>query len=455
MTIVESTFDLSLLTANISTDQLVLDVVCVDGQKHYLNNRASLLFFYFLSSDTEWCVPIEHNESSPLPGIFDIIRRALSTSIQRKYTFDKKSVTQLFGEDCGLLDIRLLRYLSTGTEDDDDATTNSHRFINSIFRNLPDTNKCIPLFKHARLFSDKVKRALPLNISMVDEPGLMFVNNKMTNCFARLESNGLYVTDDFVDEFGNEQEKHIKNGIIYSQYNLLTSTGRPSNRFGGINYAALNKSDNSRECFVSRYGNEGTLIMMDYSAFHPRLIAHLVNFPMDVSVNPYEYLARYYFNKEEINEEDIAVAKGFTFTQIYGGLSEKFLHIPLFAKIQEYINHRWKFFEENGYIETPKYRREIRACHIEDATPNKLFNYILQAFETEMAVDVLGELLDNLESKKTKAILYTYDSILFDVHKEDKIDTIRKIKNIMEQEKFPVKVYVGKSYKDMQHIKIS
>jgi hypothetical protein len=72
-----------------------------------------------------------------------------------------------------------------------------------------------------------------------------------------------------------------------------------------------------------------------------------------------------------------------------------------------------------------------------------------------MAVDVLGELLDNLESKKTKAILYTYDSILFDVHKEDKIDTIRKIKNIMEQEKFPVKVYVGKSYKDMQHIKIS
>ena len=38
-----------------------------------------------------------------------------------------------------------------------------------------------------------------------------------------------------------------QDGMFYSEYNLFTSTGRPSNRFGGINFAALNKKDGSRE----------------------------------------------------------------------------------------------------------------------------------------------------------------------------------------------------------------
>jgi len=262
------------------------------------------------------------------------------------------------------------------------------------------------------------------------------------------------VTEEFTDVFGEEQTRNIKNGLVYSEYNLLTSTGRPSNRFGGVNYAALNKNDGSRNCFVSRYGNDGMLVMMDYNAFHPRLIAHLSNFHIDASENPYAYLAKYYFNKSILGDEDIAVSKGFTFTQIYGGIDKKWLHIPYFSKVQEYIDHRWKFFQENGYIETPKYGRKIKSCHIQDPTPNKLFNYILQAFETEMAVDVLGELITYLDGKKTIPILYTYDSILFDAHRDDKMVLIKRIKTIMEQGKFPVKVYVGKNYGDMKHINL-
>jgi hypothetical protein len=94
-------------------------------------------------------------------------------------------------------------------------------------------------------------------------------------------------------------------------------------------------------------------------------------------------------------------------------------------------------------------------CHISNPNPSKLFNYILQAFETEMAVDVLGELLEYLNDKKSKPVLYTYDSILFDMHKSDKMTTIKKLKHIMERDKFPVKVYVGKTYKDMRHIQIA
>jgi hypothetical protein len=69
-----------------------------------------------------------------------------------------------------------------------------------------------------------------------------------------------------------------------------------------------------------------------------------------------------------------------------------------------------------------------------------------------MAVDVLGELTTYLTGKKTIPVLYTYDSILFDAHRDDKMNVIKRIKTIMEQGKFPVKVYVGKNYGDMKQI---
>lgn len=410
---------------------------------------------YFINSKTYWCVPIRHNESVIMSDSMQRIKETLKISIHKKYVFDKKRMIQLLDEDYDFIDIRLIKYMSDGTTDDIDYNTNAHNFVQANFRNIPDTNLCIPIYKHARSFISRVEGAKDINTSIEKEDGFKFVNNTMTKCFADLEKYGLCVNDDFTDEFGNEQTKHIKNNLVYSQYNLLTSTGRPSNRFAGVNYAALNKNDDSRACFVSRHGEDGMLVMMDYNAFHPRLIAHLVNFNLGAEENPYAYLARYYFNKKEVNEEDIAVSKGFTFTQIYGGLDKRWLHIPYFAKIQEYIDHRWRFCEEYGYIETPKYKRKIKPCHTGEANPNKLFNYILQAFETEMAVDTLGEILSHLEAKKSKPVLYTYDSILFDMHKEDKIETIKKLKNIMEKDKFPVKVYAGKNYKDMKHISLS
>ncbi len=455
MHIVETQIDLDLLLSHISTDKAVMDVVCVDAEKHCLNNKISLLFFYFLSSKTLWCLPERHNEVMLVDDSLQKVKEALKNSLYNKFVFNKKNIVQIFGEDYDFVDLSLVKYLNDGTIEENDYETNAHVFVSRNFRNIPDTNMCVPVYKHARTFINKLTGIHTLNLDIIKEEGFSFVNNTMTNCFAKLEANGLCVTEDFTDEFGNEQTKHVKDNLVFSQYNLLTSTGRPSNRFAGVNYAALNKNDGSRDCFVSRHGDDGMLVMMDYSAFHPRLIAHLTNFNMGVDVNPYAYLAKYYFDKKEANEEDIAVAKGYTFTQIYGGFDKKWLHIPYFAKIQAYIDHRWKFFEENGYIETPKYKRKIKLCHISNPNPSKLFNYILQAFETEMAVDVLGDLLEYLNDKKSKPVLYTYDSILFDMHKSDKMTTIKKLKHIMERDKFPVKVYVGKTYKDMRHIQIA
>ena len=455
MQIVETDFDLNLLMSHITSDIMVIDAVCMDAEKHSLNNEVSILFFYFLASKSYWCAPIKHNEGLMLSHCLSKIKEALKISIRDKFVINKKNIVQLLGEDYDFVDVNLIKYLSEGKIDDVDYSTNAHKFVENNFRNIPDVNMCVPLLKHARAFMEKIKGIDELDTSIIKEDGFKFVNNTTTNCFAQLEANGMCVNEDFTEEFGNEQTKHVKNNLVYTQYNLLTSTGRPSNRFASVNYAALNKTDNSRTCFVSRHSDDGMLVMMDYNAFHPRLIAHLVNFHMEKNENPYAYLSKYYFNKKDANEEDIAVAKAYTFPQIYGGFDKKWLHIPYFAKIQEYIDHRWKFYTKNGYIETPKYKRKIKTCHIPDANPSKLFNYILQAFETEMAVGVLGDLLEYLKHKKSKPVLYTYDSILFDMHKDDKMDTIKRLKSIMERDKFPVKVYIGKNYKDMKHIDLA
>lgn len=433
-----------------------MHAVPIDMDKHASNNGISLLFFYLFSSDDYWCLPIKHNECICLENGLDKVRKKIGKKSKHVViSSDKKSLVQLFGEDGGkVIDVDVYKFLSEGVTPNETTLSNAHLFVKNNFRNLSDLNVCVPLYKHAKTFVESVEKIKGIKLDDISEKGFVFTNDNMTQLFAKLEKNGLCVSDDFTDIFGDEQTKHIKNNLVFSQYNLLTSTGRPSNRFGGVNYAALNKNDGSRKCFISRYGEDGMLVMMDYNAFHPRLIAHLSNFHMEGSENPYAYLSKYFFNKKEATEEDIAVAKGFTFTQIYGGIDKKWMHIPYFKKVQEYIDHRWKFFEENGYIETPKYGRRIKHCHIQDPTPNKLFNYILQAFETEMAVDVLGELTDYLSNKLTKPVLYTYDSILFDAHKDDKMAVIKKIKSIMERDKFPVKVYVGKNYDDMKQVNI-
>ena len=68
-------------------------------------------------------------------------------------------------------------------------------------------------------------------------------------------------------------KKHISNDMLYSDYSLYTSTGRPSNNFGGVNFVAL---DNDKRKYV--VPKNDMLIEFDYDAFHVRLIANLIDY---------------------------------------------------------------------------------------------------------------------------------------------------------------------------------
>jgi hypothetical protein len=105
-------------------------------------------------------------------------------------------------------------------------------------------------------------------------------------------------------------------------------------------------------------------------------------------------------------------------------------------------------------VETPVFKRRITEHHISDPNPNKLFNYLLQAAETEFSIQNISRINDFLRNKESKVVLYTYDSILVDLSKNDGMETVHHIKNTMIDNQFPVKCYVGKNYNDLCEIEI-
>ena len=77
--------------------------------------------------------------------------------------------------------------------------------------------------------------------------------------------------------------------------------------------------------------------------------------------------------------------------------------------------------------------------------PQKLMNYVMQSLETSRNILILKEALRFLKDKKTKLVLYTYDALLFDFHKEDGKETLEKLQEILEENgKYPIKVKYAK-----------
>jgi hypothetical protein len=241
--------------------------------------------------------------------------------------------------------------------------------------------------------------------------GYDYYNSLVLPEFKKIESNGIPTT------YGYE----------YSLYNNFTTTGRPSNTFGGTNYSALNKSDGSRDFIVSK---NGKLVQFDFDGYHVRLIAKIVNevIPED---SAHEWLGKQYFGKEELTDEDYGNSKKLTFQQLYGGIDAENLEIPFFKKTDEFIKKLYKDFLINGYLET-KVGKRIPFQRIDNHNPQKVFNYYLQALETETNTYVIRKLNRLLEGRKTKLVLYTYDSFLFDVDKEEE-SLIEGITNILDR----------------------
>jgi hypothetical protein len=88
--------------------------------------------------------------------------------------------------------------------------------------------------------------------------------------------------------------------------------------------------------------------------------------------------------------------------------------------------------------------------NLADMNANKLFNYLLQASETEYNIKRVLDLNKLLLSYQTKLVLYTYDSFLFDYDMQDGRQMLIDIRDSMSLSgKFPVKIKAGTNYHEM------
>jgi hypothetical protein len=228
---------------------------------------------------------------------------------------------------------------------------------------------------------------------------------------------------------------------------MFTSTGRPSNAFGGINFAALDKKTGIRS--MIKAPADSMLVEFDYDSYHVRLVARLIGYDLPDG-NLHEYFGRMYFNTDTIEGELYNQSKQLTFRLLYGIMLEEYRHIEFFQKVDLYRKQLWSEFKNNSYVIAPVSGRPIYRSNHRDMSSTKLFNYILQGYETDVNSIMIHQILTYLYNKKSKLILYTYDSFLFSLHKSDGVGLIRSIQDILTQFNFKVNCKVGFNYNNMK-----
>lgn len=435
-------------------DVIIIPILC-DKNRNILNNELCFLFIKILKQNIYYILPFNHSETINLNIK---ILKYLKDTTNKKYVFDKKEFLNICDFN-NLIDINLLYYLKYNNHlSIKQKYSNAEIFI--VNKNIDEENiyKSVPILKlKERLIhlSNELEKSILENLDSESEPAFELLNNDTIVNLHKIEKNGIYVDAVKLLKFFPNYKTHIdKNGFIYSQYNIYTLTGRPSNRFGNLNFSALKKNNGEREFIISRFNEDGFLLYFDYEAYHLNLIANLINYKFDSSISIHEYLGRQYFNKNVLTEDEYNKSKTLSFEFLYGGIDDSIAEaIPFFKKVKEFINSMWIEYNKNGYIESSLFKKKINGKNILNLNSNKLFNYFLQNLETEKNILIIKKINKLLENYDTKLIMYLYDGFLFDYKKSDGKDLLFKIKNILiENGNFKTKQYIGKNFGELTKI---
>lgn len=411
-------------------DDWVLHPIYLDNRYHPAQNRISCLYVINTLGWDKFIIPIEHSEKAGDVTLNDVMSYFSENDIN-VIIYDKKSALNHLSNYDSLYDLELLYYLN-----------NDKWNYNDLFND----------YYHKWKKFDKINTLIPLSI-LFDRLDDFYSNageafDKLTK-YREIKNKKAYKNYDEVLYTLKEVENNgiCKNGkIVYTQYHIYTVTGRPSNNFGGVNYAALNKSDDTRKDYISRFEN-GALYLYDYQAFHPTILSNYLKIGRPEAMSLHEYLGRKYFDVDELTDERYEESKKKTFFYLYGNdsIHEDVKDIKFYQKVAKLKRD----FGKMDVIETPIFKRKMNA---EGMEISKKFNYFLQCFESEINFVKMKQVNDYLSDKKSCLVLYTYDSFLLDISNDEKY-IINDVSDILEKGGFPVTIEVGKNYKDMQKIR--
>lgn len=312
-----------------------------------------------------------------------------------------------------------------------------------------EANRLVPLMVWSSViksYHKKLIRFIEKHNDVVTTDAYLFTR-KAVQTLRKIELSGLAVDTEIFDQhFENKTKLYLMDNMVYSEYYPYTTTGRPSNRFGGINFAALNKTDGTRSAFVSRFAS-GSLLQMDFESYHLRLIGNYMGIQMpDEPIHT--YLAKQYFGKDHITQEEYDEGKQITFSILYG--NDVDTDIPLLKSIRNLSKQIFATYQADG-LKAPYSGRNIIVPE-KDATENKLFNYFVQSLEFESTVPKLSKILGYLDGKQSKILLYTYDAVLLDCHPDELEEVQAHCNVILSGNSYPVRTYIGSNYDELKEV---
>lgn len=441
MRIIESIPELENFKDELAKSRSFWIPIYSDQYRHYVNTRLSFIYIYLIDSDDAYIVPFNHKDCICLESE----RLQELVSGQDIYVLNKKRFTHFYSNE--VYDADLVSYWQTNLSLDlEDTDTQAHSWFAKWYHNETNINDIIPITRHYERCGDIVKKFMKAFTGFEKDALFDTYDHMVIDNLYSIEQNGMQVDYNvFLESF---RTNNLFRNTAYTEYNIYTSTGRPSNKFGGVNYAALNKEDGCRKSFVSRYP-AGMLIEMDYDSYHLRLMAKLTGFDLPKE-SIHAYFGKHYFGTDELSKEQYEESKQITFRQLYGRVDDKYKHIEFFQKTGEFIKELYQTFHANGYIATPIFGRRITRAANSGMNATKLFNYYLQATETEYSITSIQAVNEVLNDYNTKLILYTYDSLLFDYDMKDGKECILKIQKAMSNSgDFPVKIKAGADLHDL------
>jgi hypothetical protein len=406
-------------------DCFVIFIPYNDNFHPYLQKeKISLVYVRDIDDHKGYILCLNHNESFSLDK--QDVEEWLLNHTDNIFVLNKKEALYYFPHPEKLFDINFIEKPDLNSI----LGTNCHTYYYNKYFNLPNINCIIPISKHYEQSENIFNIIQPIIKKYDGNDMYKFNNEKLTYVFHHIEENGIKLDKDHFFNYYSESLKHpefnIHKSKIYSQYNLYTTTGRPSNAYNNINFAALNKTNGERMCY--RPDND-VLLEMDFNGYHPRLIGELVGYPLQAD-NIYD---------------DLDIEKTVMFENLYGGIRREHTNHPYFKHIQMFIDDMWDTYQYGKSYNTSL--RKFNFGEVNNQT--KMFNYIIQGLETYTNVNILSDIIEYLQDKKTKIILYVYDSILLDYALSDGEQVILDIKNMMH---YPVNIKTGKNYHDLKKI---
>jgi hypothetical protein len=417
---------------NKNFQDVFIEVIPNNDLYHPSLQQVSLIYVRPLDYKHGFIIVVNHSE-----GLHLSIKQIDSfyCSLMHKFTLNKKNICYHLAPTYDYRDISDLNFNNLIEKNPilyhEDFNTKVHNDFYAKFSHLENINTIIPIVKHYEKYENLYSKVEHLIKKTSNE--FKFYNNELNKAFYEIEKNGMLIDPNII-EISNP-ERFIKNGRIYSQYNLYNTTLRPSNAFNGLNFAAINKDNGDRAFIVPE---NDLLVEFDYKSFHLYIMSKLIDFK--VPDDFHTYLGKQYFNKTELTPEEYKESKQKTFHILYTEEIKKYRHIEFFKLVEEYKNKLWNEYKKNGYI------KGVTGMKFDKLnSPTQVLPYLFQNYETWHNVQIINKINFYLEEKKTKLILYSYDSFLFDYSKQDGEECLNNIREILEGNGFKCGVKHGEN----------